>query len=270
MLGKILDLVEEYIRVMAVMTIRILLPGRQRLMTNTREQLKDLDPESRLARCGSEVGYATKPGDRLKQHLDHKSSNYLMNLTDSICKRFSNYKINQYVTFLTAHPAHAMFAEILASRIGLAYTTQGGGVCHHPAGQSHGGITDIGAEVFEELQQYLQDDPRFISRAQADMKAMDDKTKFYEDFTALIKKEENFVGKMDAMATKLDGRRLELEKIAKDSAQEYLTETDGIARLLDVYSMLQEEGGGNRMMGLVDNPNMQLDTQERELECRYW
>jgi len=105
-----------------------------------RERMEGLPKNEPLARPWAECGYATYPTERLDQHAKHHNSNYLMNLTDAICRQnFPLYRIRQYVVHHIVHYTHAMYDEILASRVSLAYTTQGGGWCHFRAGVSHRG-----------------------------------------------------------------------------------------------------------------------------------
>jgi hypothetical protein len=199
---------------------------------NTREQLKGLNPDDR-PRCWCEVGYATFPFDRLAQHLAHNGSKYLMNLTDSICKEpFSQYKIDQYVVFLIIHPAHAMFAEIMASRFGLAYTTQGGGFCHYPAGQSHGGILELDPAAFDVLQKQIMGDPAFLARAEADIQKMQEHTELYKNYAVLTKKMVDQTEAMEIMAARLKQKAEETKELVEELDRKFLEDTDKIAALL--------------------------------------
>jgi hypothetical protein len=95
---------------------------------NIRDPLKSLPLDKPLSCPLVDTGYATYLMERLEQHGRNNNSNYLMNLTDSICKvKFQRFRIVQFVVFHIVHLTHAMYAEIIASRVGLAYTTVGGG-----------------------------------------------------------------------------------------------------------------------------------------------
>jgi hypothetical protein len=206
---------------------------------NSREQLKGVDPTSR-PRPWSEVGYTSFPFDRLAQHLAHSSSNYLMNLTESICKeKFQRYKIRQFVVFRVVHPAHAMFAEILASRIGLAYTTQGGGFCHHSAGQSHGGIHDITPEMFEGLQKRLWKDPAFNDRVNADLQMIRDRTQLNLTCVAAIERIDELDKEIRETKAAILMELLLAETSARCFAEEFLKDTEALSVLLDLARSLE-------------------------------
>jgi hypothetical protein len=169
-LGKILDFVEMYAKADDVKDMAFVaridsalaspnwgrisaIAGRKRYLESpdqtktclnwakaARERMEGLPKNEPLARPWAECGYATYPTERLDQHAKHNSSNCLMNLTDAICRlEFPSYRIQQYVVHHIVHYTHAMYDEILASRLSLAYTTQGGGWCHSRAGGSHRG-----------------------------------------------------------------------------------------------------------------------------------
>ncbi|KAF7884702.1 uncharacterized protein EAF02_005038 [Botrytis sinoallii] len=107
----------------------------------TRDRLRYSEKDEPLSRPLVEVGYATALS-RLDEHKNHTGSNYIMNLIEAICKAYfrEKWSIKQYVLFKIAHHTHAMFGEILCTRMAQAYTTHGGGFCHHAAGISLGAV----------------------------------------------------------------------------------------------------------------------------------
>ncbi|KAF7860713.1 hypothetical protein EAF04_008231 [Stromatinia cepivora] len=107
----------------------------------TRDRLRHSNQDEPLSRPLVKVGYATALS-RLDEHKNHTGSNYIMNLVEAICKAYfrERWSIKQYVLFKVAHHTHAMFGEILCTRLAQAYTTHGGGFCHHAAGISLGAV----------------------------------------------------------------------------------------------------------------------------------
>jgi hypothetical protein len=79
-----------------------------------RQRLEGLSPDQSPARPWAKCGYATHPNERLDQHAKHTSSNYLMNLTDAICKtQFQGkYTISQFFVHQIIHYTHAMYGEV--------------------------------------------------------------------------------------------------------------------------------------------------------------
>ncbi|MCJ1394051.1 hypothetical protein MMC18_006929 [Xylographa bjoerkii] len=86
-----------------------------------------------------EVGYAASPKERLEQHRDHRSSNYIMNLAEAICKVLygNKYRIMQFVIFHIFNKSQAAAAEVLFTRLAQGYIEDGGGFSHALAGRSN-------------------------------------------------------------------------------------------------------------------------------------
>ena len=158
---------------------------------NVRHRISSLPADQPLERPLAEVGYATTPIERLDQHARHTSSNYLMNLCEAICWVLygDRYSIAQYVVFHTFHLSHAMYAEIVLSRIVLVYTTQGGGFSHHPAGISHPDANGVGKHYYEEVEQRLYKDRDFLDRFESHQRKMAELTALYKNLAALPSKE---------------------------------------------------------------------------------
>ena len=158
--------------------------------------------QDRVVRPLCEIGYATRPQRRLEEHSKHQKSNYLMNLTDAICKwKFPQYKIVQYVVFSVVHFTHASFAEILT----MAYTPTGTGFCHHPAGQSNSGAnpetSGDSALYYKEKRKDLYASEDFQTRVKTEFMKMEEEIQVYVIFAKLLKC--NDMEKEDAMHIKL-------------------------------------------------------------------
>jgi hypothetical protein len=123
-----------------------------------------------LSRPLSEVGYATYPDHRLKQHRMHDSSNYIMNIVDAICRAdFPNYKISQFVIFRLFDPMQGRLAEILFTRFAQGYITHGGGFSHAQAGASFFHANDLPIGDYKKLKIKAQRDPIYLARLQKEV-----------------------------------------------------------------------------------------------------
>ncbi|SMY28090.1 unnamed protein product [Zymoseptoria tritici ST99CH_1A5] len=86
-----------------------------------------------------EIGYTQDTEARLKAHLNHTNSNYIMNLMDAVANMLwpDRFKIHQFVIFLCTHTEQAVIAEILFTRLTHGYITNGGGFTYYAAGRSN-------------------------------------------------------------------------------------------------------------------------------------
>ncbi|KAI7427854.1 hypothetical protein KC336_g5756 [Hortaea werneckii] len=85
-----------------------------------------------------EFGFSSCLKERLRQHREHESSNFLMNLYHAclMYRHGGKYILHQNVIALCARPQYATLLEILANRSGGGYVTSGWGLSHYPAGRS--------------------------------------------------------------------------------------------------------------------------------------
>ncbi|KAL3426660.1 hypothetical protein PVAG01_00169 [Phlyctema vagabunda] len=130
-----------------------------------RTRLSNEPPHSPLTRSLSEVGYATNPTDRLKEHSKHQSSNYLMNLMESLCavKLLGRYSIWKCVLFQIVDETHGMLGEIICTRFAQAYITQGGGFSHERAGKSVAGVHKMTSLYYSDMKDKMASTPGFQS-----------------------------------------------------------------------------------------------------------
>ncbi|SMY24945.1 unnamed protein product [Zymoseptoria tritici ST99CH_1A5] len=99
---------------------------------------KDRDRDDILFDILVELGYSGSLLERLIQHAEQESSNFLMNLFEA-CLVYRNgpkYKVRQHIIHLIAWKEHRELSEILLTRIGQGYVTSGTGFSHYPAGRS--------------------------------------------------------------------------------------------------------------------------------------
>ena len=86
-----------------------------------------------------EFGYTIDAKHRKDEHQRHRSSNWLMNLTEAICmRRFgrNRYRMKFYVIYCVPLPTLSALAEAFITVIGQRYTANGGGFSFQPAGES--------------------------------------------------------------------------------------------------------------------------------------
>jgi hypothetical protein len=107
-----------------------------------------------------EVGYSIRCVERLKQHASHNSSNYVMNLADSVlnARRADfdcRYTIAQNVIYLIWDASHAEIAEIGSSKPAESYTHNAGGFSHYPAGMSNHSASIISAREWDAAKAYM-------------------------------------------------------------------------------------------------------------------
>jgi hypothetical protein len=212
---------------------------------------EDLPLDKPLERAFTEVGFALDPDTRLRNHREHFSSNYLMHLFDAISAAFyhGEYRMAQYVVHQTVHPSHAMYAEISASRFCLAYTTQGGGFSHAPAGYSHEGAKTKEKEdpqYYTNLQEELANDPQFLIRVEENFDKMSRKSDKYGNCDKLLEKEDEvremlkaFVEQASTGMADADADKTEIRSM-KDIEEE-IGATDPLMEIMRLAEELSDE-----------------------------
>jgi len=161
----------------------------------SRQRLESLADDTIISRPWAECGYAAEPNERLKEHASHSSSNYLMNLTDAICqtKMGGKYVIEQFVVYQIFHYTQAMYGEILASRLGLVYTKQGGGFSHEAAGISNKSVQKTDSQHFPRKQKAMLKDPGFGQRYHEELQKVRKKAETTNLLDAMNDSERNLV-----------------------------------------------------------------------------
>ncbi|KAL9616531.1 MAG: hypothetical protein Q9160_008598 [Pyrenula sp. 1 TL-2023] len=86
-----------------------------------------------------EVGYSKSPLKRLGDHAAHRSSNYIMNLTQALFEHhFSGvFTLHQHIIFNCWRPSQCYLGEIIFTQLANGYTSEGGGHSHYDAGLSN-------------------------------------------------------------------------------------------------------------------------------------
>jgi len=91
-----------------------------------------------------EFGFSTDSPTRLKQHHNHLSSNWVMNVHEAVANVLykdralkQRFSMQSNVIYLAWHPAQCKLAEIILMRLGQGFVVTGGGFSHYPAGRSN-------------------------------------------------------------------------------------------------------------------------------------
>jgi hypothetical protein len=110
-------------------------------------------PNGYMTRPLTEVGYATNPAERLAQHQSHNSSNFLMNLFESICLVFlKDYVNEQYVIYNCWAEHQGAIGEIVFAELSQCFTWTGTGFSHVEAGVSTGKIRGVNYDKWYNIQ----------------------------------------------------------------------------------------------------------------------
>jgi hypothetical protein len=89
----------------------------------------------------NEIGFSIHTEHRLREHRQHRNSNYLMNLAESLFHHLypGSFRLQQLVIYTCYQPTQCWFSEIILTQIGQGYTEGAGGFSHYTAGRSNGG-----------------------------------------------------------------------------------------------------------------------------------
>ena len=105
----------------------------------------------------AEVGYAKDSRARLDQHRHHESSNWLMNLFESVCfVRYGRqrFRMEQFVIYFIWAPEQASIAEIIFTRLCNAYANEGGGFTYYRPGIQHASALNLNWKTCVKLRQW--------------------------------------------------------------------------------------------------------------------
>ncbi|KAL9008919.1 MAG: hypothetical protein Q9180_009453, partial [Flavoplaca navasiana] len=88
-----------------------------------------------------EIGFSDDVRRRLRDHRQHKDSNYIMNLAEALFQYQypDRFHLKQHVIYHCWAPDQPWPSEILLTRLAQGYTYGGGGFSHYGAGFSNGG-----------------------------------------------------------------------------------------------------------------------------------
>lgn len=186
-------------------------------------RLHGMNPDSPLSRPLCEVGYATFPLSRLRDHKSHKDSNYLMNLIEAVCKwRFVNkYEIKGYVLFHLFEAAQSTVGEILFSRLSQCYMTRGGGFSHYPAGRSVQHAWDLEMKGYRDRRNQVCNNPEYIKKMDRELAVMNYLKDKYDE---LLEKRRQ-----------VEKEEMALKQLEMECAHEKIrAEREGMARQLNI------------------------------------
>jgi hypothetical protein len=194
-----------------------------------------------LARPLSEIGWAKDLTKRLAQHRKHSSSNYLMNLTEAVCRNsFADYSIHQYGIFRVFEECHAMLGEIIFSRIGQVYITYGGGFSHCAAGISHQGAYQLLETDYRLLKLAVSRNPDFTIRMREETrKTRELATDLRESFKA-VKTDRERVQYLAKKIPELRQNITETEALIQRQREEYIQKATPFATMLNIMRRRKE------------------------------
>ena len=88
----------------------------------------------------TETGYSNNPIRRLKDHRQHRRSNYIMNLTEAMFAHLypGMFRIQQLIVYPCFTSDQCWQGEIFTTLLSQGYTENAGGFSHYPAGNSNG------------------------------------------------------------------------------------------------------------------------------------
>lgn len=93
-----------------------------------------MDTNIQQRRPFTKVGYGLRPDTRIKSHIRHESSNFLMALRDAkfqVVRGKCGFKLEGQVVARCHRMEHAASGEVLFSVLSHAYTMFGSGFSHH-------------------------------------------------------------------------------------------------------------------------------------------
>ncbi|TGO45396.1 hypothetical protein BCON_0397g00060 [Botryotinia convoluta] len=141
-----------------------------------------------LSRPLTEVGYAQSL-DRLEQHRKHRSSNYIMNLVEAVCRVhfLQEYKNRQYIIFNLMEASDGMYREILCTRFAQGYIVNGGGFSHCAAGISVHTTRKLGDEYWSKVRKEILTGGELGRNIKREVMKLKERKEVYDKFMSTAK-----------------------------------------------------------------------------------
>ncbi len=163
-----------------------------------------------------EIGFSSRPSQRLIQHRHHESSNYLMNLADALFEyRYPGmFRLLQRIIYKCFRPVQAWMAEIVFTQLAQGYVDGGGGFRHEPAGRFNGSSFDtltpgdwesLEEEVYAsgKFLQALQDEDAAVKKRLADVTAERDNIRKRREAQAAIIRDQTRLMNLESKALEI-------------------------------------------------------------------
>lgn len=130
------------------------------------------DRDTRHRRPMSEVGYGIRPDARIRSHMRHDSTNFIMALCDAafqIAHEDCGFGLEGHVVAVCHRMEHGASGEVLISTMASAYITSGSGFSYHMAGASNHSAEDITYMRWREIQGEVAADEKYVQRMEAEI-----------------------------------------------------------------------------------------------------
>ncbi|KAL5350022.1 hypothetical protein ACLOAV_005058 [Pseudogymnoascus australis] len=193
------------------------------------------NPDQRMARPLSEVGYSRHPLGRLRAHAQQSSFNFIMGLCMAVLEQeepYTGFQLSQHVAMWIYEPKGAALGEVFITALMRAYTVHAGGFTHAAAGIS-GNNDNNGAHIKRTSEETVKraidatksvalmhiDSPKFRSEMTTSyhagvryLKTLITPDLIYYDITAELAEEKK---KRDAMWKEIERSAPEIERLAR-------------------------------------------------------
>lgn len=130
-----------------------------------------------------------------------------------------------------------MYAEIVLSRIGLVYTTQGGGFSHHLAGISHPDAKGVGKDYYADVEERLFADSDFLGRVESELRRKDELAALYKGLVTIAAEEEALVEDLRRVKRAME-RAMEEDAQQKERLEGIVKDTEPFMKLLQLAKEL--------------------------------
>jgi hypothetical protein len=131
-----------------------------------------------------------------------------------------------------------MYGEVLASRIGLVYTNQGGGFCHFQAGVSHASVSKTDKGHFSRKQTLMSKNKDFLLRTNEEFCRMQERTELLNAYAEQAQRQVDVIGELYALAQATEEWVTSVQE-KKKQWEAKVRETDPLLAFLEFSSKLK-------------------------------
>ncbi|KAF2430223.1 hypothetical protein EJ08DRAFT_679285 [Tothia fuscella] len=195
------------------------------------------------------VGYARDAAARNDQHHDHKSSNFLMDLTEATCMHLFNrrYRMKRHIVALLCDLTQAQSAEVLITVIANAYADTGGGFAHHSAAESAESAKKVTSEEWAKFSRYILRHTPFLANYREQSEMLQARQNEYDRLQTAIKIEEKRAQRLEEDFDFKVQRQLSRQSIYSSAAENFITAADrylAAAKAIEDYKASQSSSKG--------------------------
>ncbi|KAH7038479.1 hypothetical protein B0J12DRAFT_544525, partial [Macrophomina phaseolina] len=149
-----------------------------RFIAGLRQRINDIEEEDRdqpLTHPLQHFGWSQDSSVRIQHHLNHEQSNYIMGLTEAVCRYLyrkrelqRKYVLDAYPIVFLAEPEHAIAAEVLLTCLGDGYTNRGGEFAHQSAGESNYSAETIPSRTWENQARFVLESSPYVENMRSE------------------------------------------------------------------------------------------------------